>query len=156
MPHSRKASNSALTKSGRPALVFHLGKKRLQMFLDHLIEDGVFRTPSLIVDARVWRAGNGCPVDTRSGRCALYPRYPYSVCSNSSLIAKTGRLGTKMDSSTDRRVVLNPCRWSVENRWKTIKLRIPRRVQWNGRFHALEWPELGIRDRLVMAVMQEC
>ena len=35
----------------RPGLKLDLGQKGLEMFLDHLVEDGVFGTPPLVVDA---------------------------------------------------------------------------------------------------------
>ncbi|MGH8616008.1 MAG: hypothetical protein ACREYF_29350 [Gammaproteobacteria bacterium] len=53
MPHSRKASTSALTNSGRqrPGLKLDLSQEGFEVFLDHLVEDGVFGTPPLVVDA---------------------------------------------------------------------------------------------------------
>jgi hypothetical protein len=52
MPHSRKASNSSLTKSGKPAPVSAstCAKKLSKVFLDHLIQRRFFGPPSFVVD----------------------------------------------------------------------------------------------------------
>jgi len=52
MPHSRKASNSSLTNSGKPDPVSSsTWQEGLEVFLYQLVEGGVFGTPPLVVDA---------------------------------------------------------------------------------------------------------